>query len=167
MVARNSGIIRVGDEVEVLITKPPRPYGAGAVVESLSAPQDQSKTVSIEYNGIRFNGNNQQILLEQLEQQNIRIPYSCRAGICGSCRVTLLTGDVAALKKKAPLVTMEPFFVAVASLKAIFPLVANNRIQNTPTHYTARSYAVVVLTSSTISGNKRLFIIFIASPSTN
>ncbi|WP_459577447.1 2Fe-2S iron-sulfur cluster-binding protein, partial [Escherichia coli] len=24
--------------------------------------------------------------MEQLENQGIRIPYSCRAGICGSCR---------------------------------------------------------------------------------
>ncbi|MGE4799045.1 YcbX family protein [Yersinia hibernica] len=101
MVARNSGIIRVGDEVEILSTKPPRPYSTGAVVESLAAPQDQSKTLSIEYNGIRFNGNNQQVLLEQLEQQNIRIPYSCRAGICGSCRITLINGDVSPLKQSA------------------------------------------------------------------
>ncbi|HEN3566482.1 TPA: YcbX family protein [Yersinia enterocolitica] len=101
MVARNSGIIRVGDEVEILSTKPPRPYGAGAVVESLAAPEDKFKAVAIEYNGIRFNGNNQQVLLEQLEQQNIRIPYSCRAGICGCCRITLINGEVAPLRQSA------------------------------------------------------------------
>ena len=37
----------------------------------------------------QFTGNNQQVLLEQLEQQGIRVPYSCRAGICGSCRIRL------------------------------------------------------------------------------
>lgn len=124
MVARNSGIIRVGDEVEVLSTKPPRPYGAGAVVESLAAPEDKSKAVAIEYNGIRFNGNNQQILLEQLEQQNIRIPYSCRAGICGSCRIMLITGEVAPLNKVLLEMT-ERFFVAVAYLKEILGLAVN------------------------------------------
>ncbi len=101
MIARNSGIIRVGDPVEVLASKPPRPYGAGSVVESLQAPQDSANSVMIEYEGKVFAGNNQQILLEQLEQQGIRIPYSCRAGICGSCRMTLIEGYVAPLKKSA------------------------------------------------------------------
>ena len=51
MIARNSGIIRVGDTVEVLSTKPPRPYGAGKVVESVQAPQDSEHSVTIEYEG--------------------------------------------------------------------------------------------------------------------
>jgi ferredoxin len=33
--------------------------------------------------------------------QGFRIPYSCRAGICGSCKVTLVAGEVKALKKSA------------------------------------------------------------------
>lgn len=49
MVARNSGIIRVGDEVEILATKPPRAYSAGVAVESLTVPQDQSKTYRIQW----------------------------------------------------------------------------------------------------------------------
>jgi len=101
MIARNSGIIRVGDTVEVLSSKPPRPYGAGNVVASLQAPQDSTHSVTIEYAGNVFTGNNQQILLEQLEQQGIRIPYSCRAGICGSCRIQLVEGEVAPLKQSA------------------------------------------------------------------
>ncbi|HFK7184680.1 TPA: YcbX family protein [Serratia odorifera] len=101
MIARNSGVIRVGDAVEVLSSKPPRPYGAGAVVESVQAPQDNAQQVTIDYQGTVFTGNNQQILLEQLEQQGLHIPYSCRAGICGSCRLTLIGGEVAPLKKSA------------------------------------------------------------------
>ena len=57
--------------------------------------------MEIDWEGNTFTGNNQQILLEQLEQQGIRVPYSCRAGICGSCRVTLLDGEVSSLKKSA------------------------------------------------------------------
>ncbi|MCO7254278.1 YcbX family protein [Dickeya oryzae] len=101
LIARNSGIIRAGDSVEVLSTKPPRPYGAGAVTESLTPPPSAAKPVHITYQGRRFTGNNQQILLEQLEQQGIRVPYSCRAGLCGCCRLTLNDGDVSPLKASA------------------------------------------------------------------
>ncbi|EKN4206861.1 YcbX family protein [Yersinia ruckeri] len=101
MTARNSGIIRVCDNIEVLATKPSRPYHAGTVVETLSVTQDHTHAVTIDYNGVQFTGNNQQVLLEQLEQQNIRIPYSCRAGICGSCKITLVEGEVAPLKQSA------------------------------------------------------------------
>jgi ferredoxin len=34
--------------------------------------------------GSEFTGNNQQVLLEQLEQQGIRVPYSCRAGFAAA-----------------------------------------------------------------------------------
>jgi ferredoxin len=56
------------------------------------APEAQQATVAIEWQGQQFTGNNQQVLLEQLEQQGIRVPYSCRAGICGSCRIRLEEG---------------------------------------------------------------------------
>lgn len=49
------------------------------------------------------------MLLEQLENQGIRIPYSCRAGICGSCRVQLLEGEVTPLKNQQ-WAMMAPFF---------------------------------------------------------
>ncbi|CRL44891.1 Xylene monooxygenase electron transfer component [Sodalis glossinidius str. 'morsitans'] len=59
--------------------------------------------MTIEYQGRRFTGNQRDILLEQLELQGIRIPipYSCRAGICGTCKVKLLSGDVAPLTGSA------------------------------------------------------------------
>ncbi|MFB1114732.1 MOSC domain-containing protein [Dickeya dadantii] len=101
LIARNSGIIRAGDSVEILSTKPPRPYGAGATTESLTPQASAVKTVQIAYQGQRFTGNNQQILLEQLEQQGIRVPYSCRAGLCGCCRLTLTAGEVSPLKTSA------------------------------------------------------------------
>ncbi|MBW7982430.1 YcbX family protein [Enterobacillus tribolii] len=101
MIARNSGIIRQGDEVEVLATRPPRPYHAGETTENLEAPAAQAHDVQIDYQGNVFTGNNQQLLLEQLEMQGFRIPYSCRAGICGSCRLTLEEGEVTALKQSA------------------------------------------------------------------
>ncbi|MBU9847212.1 YcbX family protein [Rahnella ecdela] len=101
MIARNSGVIRAGDSVQVLATKPPRPYSAGEVVENVEAPKSTTREVRINYQGTEFTGNNQQILLEQLELQGLRIPYSCRAGICGACKMTLKEGNVAPLKESA------------------------------------------------------------------
>ncbi len=101
LIARNSGVIRVGDEISVLATGPARPYGAGRVVENVAVERAADAAVEIDWQGQRFSGNNQQILLEQLEQQGIRIPYSCRAGLCGSCRIRLVEGEVSELRKGA------------------------------------------------------------------
>ncbi|MBP2170642.1 uncharacterized protein YcbX/ferredoxin [Erwinia toletana] len=101
LIARNSGVIRVGDTLEVLKSKPPRPYGAGQVVETLQVKAQTAGKVTIGYQGGSFSGNNQQVLLEQLEMQGHNIPYSCRAGICGSCKMTLVSGEVKAMKQSA------------------------------------------------------------------
>ena len=101
LIARNSGVVRVGDEVEILSSGPAKPYGAGKTVETLAVAAQPNAGVDIEWQGEVFRGNNQQMLLEQLEQRGIRIPYSCRAGICGSCRITLLEGEVSPMKQGA------------------------------------------------------------------
>jgi len=101
LIPRNSGVVRVGDEVAVLKTGPAKGYGAGAQEETLVAQAQPEGTVDITWQAQTFRGNNQQVLLEQLESQGIRIPYSCRAGICGSCRITLEEGEVNALKASA------------------------------------------------------------------
>lgn len=101
MIARGGGIIRQGDSVEILSLRPPRLYSAGEVNATLSTPPANEKSVNIEYQGQTFVGNNQQVLLEQLEAQGIRIPYSCRAGLCGACKITLVEGEVIPLKQSA------------------------------------------------------------------
>ncbi len=102
LIPRSSGVIRVGDEVEILTTGPGKVYGPGATDEEEEIPDTQPQSaVTLQWQEKTLNGNNQQILLEQLEQAGIRIPYSCRAGICGSCRITLVEGEVSALKKSA------------------------------------------------------------------
>lgn len=101
LIVRNSGVIRVGDEVEILATAPAKIYGAGAADDTANITQQPDANVDIDWQGQAFRGNNQQVLLEQLENQGIRIPYSCHAGICGSCRVQLLEGEVTPLKKSA------------------------------------------------------------------
>ncbi|ORM69228.1 YcbX family protein [Pantoea rwandensis] len=101
LIALNSGVIRVGDRVSVVERQMPRAYGPGMVVETLKPTISQQAEVVIGYQGREFTGDNQQVLLEQLEMQGFRIPYSCRAGICGSCKITLVSGEVKALKKSA------------------------------------------------------------------
>ncbi len=101
MVARQSGILRVGDTVEVLATKPPRPYGTGTPTVALDAPVQTQQDITLQYQGKTLSGNNQQILLEQLEQHGVRVPYSCRAGVCGCCKMTLVSGTVSPLKQGA------------------------------------------------------------------
>lgn len=101
LIARNSGVIRVGDEVEILATGPARAYGAVASDDTVAQQQQPDASVLIDWQGHTFRGNNQQVLLEQLENQGIRVPYSCRAGICGCCRIRLVEGEVSPLKKSA------------------------------------------------------------------
>lgn len=101
LIPRSSGVIRVGDEIEILATGPGRVYGPGPEEEELEAETQPVTKVTLQWQGKTLPGNNQQVLLEQLEQAGIRVPYSCRAGICGSCRITLVDGEVTALKKSA------------------------------------------------------------------
>ncbi|SFN99930.1 hypothetical protein SAMN05421579_14223 [Xenorhabdus japonica] len=97
-IARNSSIIRVGDRVTILEKKTPFEYGGGEKSTDLTIEEITQQAISIKFNGQHFVGNNQQIILEQLENQGIRIPYSCRAGICGSCKISRIKGDVLPLK---------------------------------------------------------------------
>lgn len=54
LIARNSGIMRVGDELQVVASKPPRPYGAGQVVESLEVVSGNAQSVTISWQGKPF-----------------------------------------------------------------------------------------------------------------
>ncbi|GAA0489698.1 MULTISPECIES: YcbX family protein [Tatumella] len=97
LIARNSGVIRCGDDVTVLARKPARPYTVTQRQQTVARPETDNAIIDIRYQGKSFRGNNQQILLEQLEAAGFSIPYSCRAGACGCCRLTLVSGEVTAL----------------------------------------------------------------------
>lgn len=51
------------------------------------------KSVSISINGAQFIGNNKASILEQAEDAGIFIANSCRAGLCGACKITMAEGD--------------------------------------------------------------------------
>jgi ferredoxin len=53
-----------------------------------------SHTVTIQNNGIRFNANTNETILEAARRQGISLPYGCAGGICGACVFTLVEGQV-------------------------------------------------------------------------
>lgn len=56
--------------------------------------QQPLKQVTISVNGHLFSGDNQKTLLEQAEDAGAPIANSCRAGLCGACKVTVESGKV-------------------------------------------------------------------------
>lgn len=55
-------------------------------------PLDQ--TLQIHFGERTVTGNNKETLLEQAEDSGLFIPSGCRAGVCGACKVKLITGEV-------------------------------------------------------------------------
>ncbi|MFW5393911.1 iron-sulfur cluster-binding domain-containing protein [Yersinia sp. 2544 StPb PI] len=62
---------------------------------SVSAiPQSVFTPITLTINGTAFVGHNQQPLLPQAEHAGVLLPYGCRAGFCGQCKVRLVSGRV-------------------------------------------------------------------------
>ncbi|WP_415883820.1 MOSC N-terminal beta barrel domain-containing protein [Neptuniibacter sp. QD34_54] len=55
-------------------------------------PEAEKHSVLLTFGEISFAGDSQTTLLEQAEDQGIMIPSGCRAGVCGACKVTLVSG---------------------------------------------------------------------------
>lgn len=91
VVAKNEGMIRAGDVVEVLETKEKDYYPDTSqdVVEV-----EPVKKVTISIDGNVFEGDNQSSLLEQAEKAGVAVANSCRSGFCGTCKMTLESGKV-------------------------------------------------------------------------
>lgn len=109
LVALNQGQIRRGDKLEVLryqaapvfalAQKPTAPADNNDLTNKEKAAQlQQIKKKKPQISFSRFNksvtGNNTETLLEQGENAGLVLPYSCRAGMCGSCKVILEEGQV-------------------------------------------------------------------------
>ncbi|WP_408646923.1 YcbX family protein [Vibrio aphrogenes] len=91
VIAKNEGLIRAGDIVEVLETKEKEHYPdtSQEVVEV-----EAVKKLTISINGHLFEGDNQSTLLEQAEKAGVSVANSCRSGFCGTCKMTLESGKV-------------------------------------------------------------------------
>ena len=97
LTAANDGKITLDDSIEILETEPEKNYNMGFSAFLL----DEDKSITIHYQNLHFQGNTRQTILEQLEQQHITIPYSCRSGICGRCQIELVSGEVTPLVMNA------------------------------------------------------------------
>ncbi|MGY3919687.1 MOSC N-terminal beta barrel domain-containing protein [Aeromonas eucrenophila] len=63
----------------------------GGAILSVARPH---QAVQLRIGEQSFAGNNQGTVLDQAHKQGVELPWSCRAGICGSCKQTLLSGEV-------------------------------------------------------------------------
>ncbi|MEB6606317.1 MOSC N-terminal beta barrel domain-containing protein [Aeromonas sanarellii] len=63
----------------------------GGAILSVARPH---QAVRLRIGEREFAGNNQGTVLDQANKQGVELPWSCRAGICGSCKQTLLSGEV-------------------------------------------------------------------------
>jgi len=55
----------------------------------------QVPTVTLTSSGKRFDAETDETVLEAAQRAGIALPYSCRGGVCGSCKATLVEGDCA------------------------------------------------------------------------
>ena len=103
LVALNHGKIKQGDQVEVLKRQTP-PTFKTKEIKVPAKPNNNKQSESIvkkDKPSITFStfnktvkGNSKQTLLEQGEDANLVLPYSCRSGMCGCCKVQLISGEV-------------------------------------------------------------------------
>ncbi len=51
-------------------------------------------TITLQPSGQQFNVEEQELILDAGLRQGLRLPYGCRGGSCGSCAVTVVTGEL-------------------------------------------------------------------------
>lgn len=108
LIALNQGSIKQGDEVVILkrqsspifITKPSTKDNKAQTVHNLTSNKEMNnmpvKKVNLDFDSWNKNfiGNTKETILEQGEAAGMLLPYSCRGGMCGRCKIKLKSGDV-------------------------------------------------------------------------
>ncbi|PPC78840.1 hypothetical protein C4K68_03090 [Pokkaliibacter plantistimulans] len=108
LIPLNSGSVLKGDQVEVLSSTrvrayPLRPRQTGVDVQPAASKQVKVRLHDHRLDSVReFEASSSRTLLEQAEDNGVSLPYSCRAGLCGSCRVRVRKGQVVS-RSQAPL----------------------------------------------------------------
>ncbi len=102
LVPLNQGQIKLGDKVEVIETKqaPTFVIKENKQIKNTanqdSAPMKVNKKPKINFSSWNKEvvGNNKATILDQGEDAGLILPYSCRGGMCGRCKIKLESGDV-------------------------------------------------------------------------
>ncbi|MDO6694577.1 YcbX family protein [Aliiglaciecola sp. 3_MG-2023] len=106
LIALNTGKLTLNDEVVVTEKQAPTIYfdqtptsarrHRNLASQLQASDQAATKSVEIVFSSwdVKHQGNNQTSILEQGETAGLNIPFSCRAGICGRCKVKLNRGEV-------------------------------------------------------------------------
>jgi uncharacterized protein YcbX/ferredoxin len=108
LIALNQGSIKQGDEVVILkkqyspifITKPSTKDNKAQTVHNLTSNKERNKMpakkVNLHFDSWKKNviGNTNDSILDQGEAAGMLLPYSCRGGMCGRCKIKLKSGDV-------------------------------------------------------------------------
>lgn len=71
-------------------------FGVSALQPQSRSAIKNSKKLNITFSSwhTEYQGNDGQTLLEQAELAGVNLPYSCRAGVCGTCKVKVVQGEV-------------------------------------------------------------------------
>jgi len=108
LIALNQGSIKQGDKI-VVLKKQSSPLFISMSstntnkIQSVSSTQENKevkktlpKKVNLDFNSWKktFTGNTKDSILEQGEAAGMLLPYSCRGGMCGRCKIKLKSGEV-------------------------------------------------------------------------
>ncbi|GHE93688.1 YcbX family protein [Thalassotalea profundi] len=101
LIALNKGQLKVGDNVTILDHQAPlvfvinKPVKEKAKLAIKKAPR-KKRSVNILFDSWDkyIKGNTKEPILDQGENAGLILPYSCRGGMCGRCKIKLESGEV-------------------------------------------------------------------------
>jgi uncharacterized protein YcbX/ferredoxin len=96
LVPLNQGQIKLTDTVTIIKKKAPPIFSIAPHTPAPKLSRESKIKVTLNFESWRkkYKGDNQQTILDQGENAGLILPYSCRAGTCGRCKVKLVKGQV-------------------------------------------------------------------------
>ncbi|PKG80833.1 oxidoreductase [Colwellia sp. 75C3] len=96
LIPLNQGQIKLTDTITIIKKKAAPTFSIPLNTTPKTVSRENKKKVSIKFDSWNktHKGDNQQTILDQGEKAGLILPYSCRAGMCGRCKVKLVKGQV-------------------------------------------------------------------------